>query len=121
MSTRTGPTNAELQELIHGLKKQSAVHKVSLWKRVATDLEKPTRRRRVVNLSRINRFTEDGETIVIPGKVLGAGDLQRKLRIAAYQFSTDAKEKILASGSTIITLEELAKESPKGKKIRIIG
>ena len=59
---RTGPTNPLLQDLIGELKKRSNEQSVNLWKRIASDLERPTRNRRAVNLSRINRNTKENET-----------------------------------------------------------
>ena len=121
MAKRTGPTNPLLQNLIQELKKRSSEQSVNLWKRIALDLEKPTRQRRVVNLSRINRHTKENDIIVVPGKVLGSGTLNHKLTIAAYQFSQGALEKLEKAGSTIVPLLELSKENPNGKRIRIIG
>ena len=103
------------------LKKTSSEQSIKLWKRVASDLEKPTRKRRVVYLSRINRHTKENETIVVPGKVLGAGILNHKLTIAAYGFSNGALEKLKESNSKAMKIDELIKEPIKGKKIRIIG
>ena len=118
---RTGPTNPLLKNLVVELKKRSNEQNVNLWKRIATDLEKPTRQRRAVNLSRINRYTEENDTVVVPGKVLGSGVLNHKLTICAYQFSEQAKDKIKKAGAKIIPLLELSKEKSNGKKIRIIG
>ena len=118
---RTGPTNPNLKRLIKKLKKISSEKNIGLWKRVAFDLEKPTRQKRIVNLSRINRYTKENETIVVPGKVLGSGLLNHKLTIAAYGFSNSALEKINKSNSKAIKIEELMKEPIKGKKIKIIG
>ena len=118
---RTGTTNPILKSLIQDLKKKSLEQKVNLWKRIALDLEKPTRNRRVVNLSRIDRFTKEDEIIVVPGKVLGSGTLNHKLTISAFKFSESAKNKILENGSKILPLEELSNEDPKGKRIRVIG
>ena len=121
MSKRTGPTNPVLQNLIMELKKKSTEQSVNLWRRLATDLEKPTRQRRVVNLSSISRYTKENEIIVVPGKVLGAGNLEHKLTISAFQFSSGAKDKIEKVGAKIIPILELSKENPSGKGIRIIG
>ena len=118
---RTGPTNPLLRDLIGELKKRSNEQEVNLWKRIALDLEKPTRQRRAVNLSRINRHTKENEVVVVPGKVLGSGDLNHKLTISAYQFSEQAKDKLEKSGAQIVSLLELSKEKPDGKNIRIIG
>lgn len=121
MSKRTGPTNPLLRDLIGELKKRSNEQSVNLWKRVALDLEKPTRQRRVINLSRISRYTKENETIIVPGKVLGSGTLNHKLTISAYQFSEQAKDKIEKVGAKIVPLLELSKEKPDGKRLKIIG
>ncbi|MEK6868914.1 MAG: 50S ribosomal protein L18e [Nanoarchaeota archaeon] len=119
--TRTGPTNPLLRDLIGELKKRSNEQEANLWKRIALDLEKPTRQRRAVNLSRINRHTKENEVVVVPGKVLGSGNLNHKLTISAYQFSEQAKDKLRKAGAEMVSLLELSKEKPNGKGIRIIG
>jgi len=114
---KTGPTNQNLINLIKELKTVSIKNKVPLWKRIATELEKPTRKRRKVNIFHIEKNAKDGETIIIPGKVLATGELTKKVKVAALNFSEQAKNKI----KDIITINELIKQNPKGKKIRIIG
>jgi large subunit ribosomal protein L18e len=114
-------TNTQLAELISDLKKAGSQNESDLWKRIAYDLEKPTRQRRIVNLSKISRYCSEDEVIVVPGKVLGSGELNKKLTIAAYQFSDQAKEKIKEAKGTSIGIAELIKKNPKGKKVRIIG
>jgi len=121
MVKRTYTTNPLLRSLIAELKKRSSEQSVNIWKRIASDLEKPTRQRRAVNLSRIDRNAKDNEIVVIPGKVLGSGDLSHKLTISAYQFSQQAKDKIEKAGSVMVNLLELSKDKPDGKKIKILG
>ena len=121
MVKKTGPTNIVLQNLINELKKRSLEQKVSLWKRIALDLERSTRQRRIVNLSKIGRFAKDNETVIVAGKVLGSGELNAKLTVAAFQFSEGAREKLEKHGAKAVSLMELSKESPAGKRIRIIG
>jgi large subunit ribosomal protein L18e len=111
---RTGPTNIELRLLISELKKQ----KKPIFDRLASELSRPSRNHRAVNLSRINTNTNKDEIAVVPGKVLGSGTLTKKLTIAAWQFSETAKELIKSSGSAAISLKDLMKK--KGK-MRIIG
>jgi len=118
---RTGPTNNHLLETIKKLKEFSAKEKVSIWKKVAIELERPTRQRRAINLSRINRFCNENDVIVVPGKVLSSGDVNKKITVAAWSFSSKAIEKLEKSKSKILNLEELIKENPKGKNLKIIG
>ena len=110
-----------MQKLVYDLKKRSYEHKANIWKRLAIDLERPTRQRRIVNLSKIDRCTKENETVVVPGKVLGAGLINHKLLIAAWQFSQQAKDKIEAAGGKTLSISELALKNPKGQRIRIIG
>lgn len=121
MSKRTGPTNPVLSNLIVELKTLSSQKNIPLWSRIAFELEKPTRKRRVVNLSRINNYAKENETIIVPGKVLGSGILDHKLTIAAYQFSDGAMEKINSAKAKAVTIQDLMKENIKGKRVRIIG
>ena len=114
---RTGPSNAELRNLIQDLKQLSLDQKAPLWKRIAKDLEKSTRQRRVINISKINRFSKANETVIVPGKVLGTGDISHNVTVAAWQFSESAKDKI----KNLLSIRELMKTNPKGKKLKILG
>ena len=111
--------NQNLQRLISDLKKKSLEEDSGIWKRIAVDLEKPTRQRRVVNLSRINLFTKDNDVIVVPGKVLASGIIDHKLTVAAFNFSSQAKEKILEAKGQCMSIDELMGKKLKG--VRIIG
>ncbi len=121
MAKRTGPTNPELQEIILELKKESTTKKAPIWDKVADDLEKPTRQRRIVNISKINRTTKPNETIIVPGKVLGSGILEHSVTIAAFSFSDSAKQTITNAKGKCLTIQELLKQNPNPKTIRIIG
>ncbi len=115
-------TREQTRELIASLKTQASLNKSAVWKRVAFELERPRRNRRVVNFSKINSFAKEGETLLIPGKLLaGGGKLEKKVNIIAFDFSESALKKLSESGSKIQTIEQALKSNPKGKKIRIFG
>ena len=108
-----------LLKLIADLKQKAIEEKAKIWKRIASDLEKSSRKRRIVNLSRINRFTKANENVVVPGKVLGAGSLDHAVNIAAFNFSDQAKQKIIANKGKCLTISELMQQKPKA--VRILG
>ncbi len=114
-------TNPQLLDLISGLKKQSREKEVPLWRDIALRLERPTRNHSEVNLSRINRYTKEKDVVLIPGKVLGAGELDHQLTVAAVSFSANAKSKITAAGGSCLTINELMGMNPEGSRVRIIG
>jgi len=118
---RTGPTNIVLRKTIRELRKIAHTNKSPIWRRIAEELEKPRRKRRAVNISRINRYSVEGEVIVVPGKVLGSGNLDHKVTVAAIGFTKMALEKIKSVGGTPMYILDLARENPKGSNIKIIG
>lgn len=114
----TGSTNLYKRKLIRNLEKLSKSTGQSIWKRVAEELAKPRRRRIATNLSKINRHSADGEIIVVPGKVLGAGKLLKKVTIIAESFSVNALEKIKESGSEAISFYQIMEDSSLLTKVK---
>ena len=112
--------NAQLQTLVSSLKRLGIEQQCKLWKRIALDLERPTRIRRMVNVYKIDRYAKEGDVILVPGKVCGDGELTKKVTVAAYQFSDSARAKINVNGKAV-SIQELMKENPKAQKVRIIG
>ena len=117
----TKATNPLLKGLIQELRKKANEHGANIWKRLADDLSKPTRQRRIVNLYKINKYTKDNETVVVPGKVLGYGNIDKKIIVTAFKFSKEAERKIKNLNGECMTIEELLKKNPKGSKLRIFG
>jgi large subunit ribosomal protein L15 len=79
----------------------------------------------VVNLSKLSRFadgtTVDGALLAEAGlarpgeeiKILGTGDLKRKLTVEAHSFSLSAREAIEARGGSVKVLGEPRKIGPR--------
>lgn len=111
-------TNLQTRKLIAALKKEG--QKVKLWKRLAEELERPTRQMPSVNLVKLAKYVRDGETALVPGKVLSVGTLGKKMTVAAFQFSHAAEEKIRAVKGEVLSIEELLQKNPKGNNVRIL-
>jgi len=120
MTKRTGTTNIQMQALIKELKHLGNKNNIPLWKRIAEELEKPSRHGREVNINKIEKTTRENEVALVPGKVLSNGEITRNITVAAFNFSAKARAKINKNGKAI-TIKELIKSNPKGKRIRIIG
>ncbi len=112
-------TNPRLVKLIDLLLEEGAKNESNLWKVVAERLASPTRRWAEVSLSKIERYARENEVIVVPGKVLG-GNLTKAVKVAAFNFSESAKEKIIATGGQWMRIEDLVKVNPKGSGVRIL-
>ncbi len=119
MRKRTGPSNPILRFLIDSIRRNS-IEKYPFWEDISKKLSKSTRSRVQVNISKINRNSKDGQTIIVPGVVMSSGNLNKKIKIAAWRFTKEAKRKISNTGSKIMTIEELKKENPKGTDVKIM-
>jgi len=120
MAKRTGPTNLHLQQLAETLRKQSYELNAPIWRDLAEKLAKPRRQKVEINLSEISKHAPDGGAVVVPGIVLGNGELTKTVSIAAWKFSSSAMEKIKKTKCKPITIEELIKINPKGTGVRIL-
>ncbi|MFP3173455.1 MAG: 50S ribosomal protein L18e [Vulcanisaeta sp.] len=120
MPNPTGPTNEELRMLIRFLRRAANEYKAGIWDYVADLLEKPTRQRVEVNVGRINRLVNDGDVVVVPGKVLGHGALSKKVTIAAWSFSKGALDSIKKAGSEAISIPELVRRNNRGSNVKVI-
>ncbi len=114
-------TNPNLVRLIDELLKASAANKAPIWKDIAERLAKPKRLYAEVNVSKIQRYANEGETVVVPGKVLGGGKISKAVTVAALSFSETAKKKITEAGGRCITIRELMEANPRGSGVRIMA
>ena len=92
----------------------------NIWAALAEGLDKPKRRRASVNLSRINRHTQLGDIVAVPGKVLASGALDHPVTVAAHSFSDGARKKITQIEGRAVSLTGLLEEQVEPSKIKIL-
>lgn len=112
--------NPELLNLIRSLRKKAKESDAPIWRDVADQLSFSKRRRVAVNLSRLNRYTTEKETVIVPGRVLGSGKLDHPIVVAAFSYSKQARSKILTAKGKSLTIPELLKNNPTGSNVRIM-
>jgi hypothetical protein len=85
-----------------------------------------------VNLRDLERVFPDGDTVDVESmvekglikntksdvKVLGQGELTKKLSVTAHAFSAGAREKIVAAGGTATALREPVERQQKRRKAK---
>lgn len=120
MTKPTGPTNPILKQLIEDIRDRGFRENIPFLIKLADELEKPRRSKSEVNLTKLNRVCKEKETVVIPGKILSSGILNKPLTVASSSFSMKAIEKIEGAGGKVITIEQLVKDNPKGTNVRIV-
>src|SRR3989344_5306582 len=107
-------TNTELVKTIISAKKNDN------WLKVAEILSSPRRKKVNINIEKINKFDKDGEKIAIPGKVLSTGEVDKKIKIIALEFSEKAKEKLLKAKCEVSNILEEIKKNPEAVGIKIL-
>ncbi|MGB9635616.1 MAG: 50S ribosomal protein L18e [Candidatus Micrarchaeia archaeon] len=120
MSMRKGTEKEDLRKLIVLCEKSGKRNKVALWRYAAELLSLPRRRSVVVNVGKIARILGENEVALVPGKLLGDGIIERKLRIAAYCWTPTAKKRVEDAGGEVMCIEKLIEMNPKATNVRIM-
>ena len=107
-------TNSELVETVIACKKNLK------WIEVAGILASLSKNKAILNLDYINKEAKEGDVIIVPGKVLSMGELNKKIKVVALNASKTAIEKITNSKSTFVTILEEIKLNPDAKGIKIL-
>jgi len=85
---------------------------------LAKKLSEPTRKQASINVGELNGMNE--KNIIVVGKVLGQGDIDKKITIAALGFSEQAKEKLKKAGCEIKTIKQEIENNKELKAFKII-
>jgi large subunit ribosomal protein L18e len=113
--------NTLVDNTIWTLRKAAKKNKAPIWKDLESRVSGPRSNRSEVNLGKLAQVTKASEVIVVPGKVLGTGNLGHKLTVCAFSISESAAKKIGDMGGKVVSLDDLIKKYPDGKGVRIIG
>jgi len=112
--------NRQLVDTILALEKASEETGKGVWAALAEGLDRSKRSRVAVNLSSIDRHSEEGDVVAVPGKVLAAGSLSKPVKVAAFSFSEGALAKIRAAEGEAMSLTELLEAGVEPSQIRIM-
>lgn len=121
MGKKSNKTNPNLVSLIKRLKDASRTNEAPVWRDIAVRLEGPQSNWAEVNVGKLHLYADENDVVVVPGKLLGAGEIAKKLTVASYRSSGQAKEKVERAGGTSMSIEELLVKHPKGSKVKIMG
>ena len=121
MSRKNVKTNSGLVALIDDLKAHSRSSGTALWRDVAERLERSNRNWARPNISRLTRYAPTDSVVLVPGKLLGSGEVVGSPTVAAYSFSAQAREKIEQAGGKALTIPQLIETQPDGAGVFILG
>ncbi len=102
-------TDSSLREVIIKLKKTNPL--------VAKELAKPKRQWASVNLDEIAKV---GGDVVVAGKVLGSGNLDKTKKIVGWGASNQALEKIKSAGGSFVSISDEIKNNAELKGLELV-
>ncbi len=114
-------TNQIVIQMVKTLRGASKKNNAPIWERLADMALKPTRAKRTINLGQLDKFVADNDVVVVPGKVLGTGNLSHKITLCSFSISTTGAKKITESGGKVLDISQIIKNHPTGKGVKIIG
>lgn len=111
--------NPVRKKAVARLERHARQEDAAVYQKAADELSRSNRDRATVNISKIERVADDGDTVLVPGKVLGSGRLTTDVDVAALQFSDGAREAVDEQGTTYY-LQELLDDNPSGDEVRLV-
>ncbi len=109
----SGPTNRNVKKLVVELKRT----KDRFYLGVARSLEKSRRSKKPVNIGKLKKLSKKYDSFIVPGKVLGIGDIDKAVDVYAWAFSKDAGAKIKKAGGNAFPLAQIIKDNAKGRVV----
>ena len=92
------------------------------WIEAAGMLASPRRKKLSLNFDEIEKKAEKikENIIVVPGKVLGDGELKKKIKLVALSFSKHAEEKLKKGKADFSTIKDEIKSNPEAKNVKVL-
>ena len=103
--------NPELVETINLAKKNNLLD-------LAKKLSGPTRKQTKISLDGLNKLKDD--EVIVVGKVLGQGNIDKKIKVSALSFSEQAKEKLKKADCEINKIKQMIEKNPKLEGVKIL-
>ena len=104
--------NSEIVETINLAKKNNHLE-------LAKKLSGPRNNYKNINLDELQKIV--GDKILVIGKILGSGNINKKIGIAALGYSHQAKDKLKKVGCDIKTIKEALEKNNKLTGVKIIS
>jgi len=114
-------TGQVILQMVKHLRGASKKNNAPIWLKLAELALKPSRSRRVINLGQLDKFVNDNDIVVVPGKVLGTGNISHKITLCSFSISATGAKKVTQSGGKLVDFTHLIKNHPTGKGVKIIG
>jgi len=90
------------------------------WLDISRALSGPQKNRKIVNVGTLEKISKPESVIVVAGKVLSSGEITKKIKVFALNYSEEAKKKIENAGGKALTILEGIDQKIELKKAIIL-
>ena len=108
-------------QLAKELKNAAKNNDAPIWMKLSKSALKSNSNQKTINLKKIDENSNDGNAVVIPGKVLATGTISHKIILSSFSISNSAAKKIKESGGEVLKFSEMIERFPTGNGVKIIG
>ena len=77
--------------------------------------------KKVVNIKKIAAYSKEGDSVLVPGKVLGIGSIPHKITLYSFSISESAAMLITKVGGSVKPIDDAVKDHPTGKGLIMLG
>lgn len=103
--------NLEIIEIINLAKKKNLLE-------LAKKLSAPRSQYKSINLDELEKINKNN--VIVIGKVLGSGDINKSIKIAALDFSEQAKEKLKNANCSIESIKSFLDKNSKLEGVELL-
>ena len=111
----------DLDSALAAAKAAARSSKKPVYKRAVKMLSKKTAQLVEVNVGKLDMISSEGSLLLVPGKVLGEGDVSKELHVGAVAFTASAIQKISSAGGEALLIKDFVAKHGDGKGVFLIG
>ncbi len=110
-----------ISKTVGALEKAAHGNEAPIWSKIIKMARGSISADRVVNIKKIAEHTNEGDSVIVPGKVLGVGDIPHKITLYSFSISEPAAKIITKAGGSVKPVEDAVKNHPTGKGLIMLG
>jgi large subunit ribosomal protein L18e len=111
----------DIDSALAAVKTAAKASRKPVYKKAVKLLSKKTNQLVEVNVGKLDLVSAEGSVLLVPGKVLGEGDVSKKLYVGAVAFTASAAQKISSAGGEALLMKDFVAKFGEGKGVFLIG
>jgi large subunit ribosomal protein L18e len=111
----------DLDSALAAAKAAARASKKPIYRRAVKMLSKKTSQLVEVNVGKLDTISAEGGVLLVPGKVLGEGEVSKELHVGAVAFTGSAAQKISSAGGEALLIKDFVAKYGEGKGVFLVG